>query len=189
MSAGISLFPTLTDELRSKIRFEELDYKFYYLRDDEKFELKAEPMEGTGTLNKIIDEEGVWTPDDYNFCISNQYSLRTYKCLFGENGIACHDATLGIALMWRSQDSKQRGVIPIGDIENSEKDLTFKLEYEFHIAQLRGNVQGRVLLPCKGSKLSVPEHPVLHQQQEVHLRRQLCYEKLRTKSQRVPEYQ
>ena len=43
--------------------------------------------------------------------------------------------------MWTSPDSKQRGVIPIGEIENSQRDLEFELNYEFLEAQLRGSVE------------------------------------------------
>ncbi len=160
MAAEISLFPTITEELLNKIRFQTSLYKFYYVRDDEEYQLKAESIDGSSTLYKLVDENGVWNPDDYNLGIKRHYSLRTYKCLFGEKGIACNNAVLGLALMWTSPDSKQRGVIPIGDIENSEKDLEMDLNYEFMEAQLRGDVEFTTIIYLKrtGTPLWNEEH-------------------------------
>jgi hypothetical protein len=80
--------------------------------------------------------------------------------LFGPNGIACNNAKLGIALMWTSPDSKQRGVIPIGEIENSQRDLEFELNYEFSEAQLRGSVEFSTIIYLKeaGTPLWGEEH-------------------------------
>lgn len=160
MAAHISLFPTINEDLLGKIRFQTSMYDFYYVRDDWEYALRAEAIDDSVTVYKIVDDEGIWIPDDYNLCIRRRYSLRTYQCLFGENGIACKNAILGLALMWTSADSKQRGVIPIGDIENSQKDLELTLNYEFSEAQLRGNVEFTTVVYLKraGTPLWNEEH-------------------------------
>lgn len=149
MATNISLFPTLNAELLGKIRFQPSPYEFYYVRDDQEFILNADVMDGSSLLHKIVDEEGIWTPDDYSLCIRRKYSLRTYQNLFGENGIACKNAILGLAMMWTSADSKQRGVIQIGEIKNSMDDLDFMLDYEFIKAQLRGSVEFTTIIYIK----------------------------------------
>lgn len=160
MAANISLFPTINDALLNKFRFQTSTYDFYYVRNDQEFTLRAEAVDGSVILFKIIDDEGVWAPDDYSLCVRRRYSLRTYQCLFGANGIACKNAILGLALMWTSTDSKQRGVIPIGDIENSSKDLELTLDYKFIEAQLRGNVEFTTVVYLKsvGTPLWDEEH-------------------------------
>ena len=57
-------------------------------------------------------------------------------------------------------DSKQRGVIPIGEIENSQRDLEFELNYEFSEAQLRGSVEFSTIIYLKeaGTPLWGEEH-------------------------------
>lgn len=151
MAANISLFPIINDELLGKIRFQASPYEMYYVREDQEFQLRTEEVESSATIHKLIDEEGIWSPDDYSLCIKRRYSLRTYQCLFGENGIACKNATLGLALMWTSADSKQRGVIPIGDVTNSLKDLELSLNYEFGLAQLRGLVEFTTVIYIKNA--------------------------------------
>ena len=160
MAADISLFPVLTDDLLSKIRFQPSPYELYYVRDDQEYILRTEEIEGSATAHKIVDDEGIWSPDDYNLCIRRRYSIRTYQCLFGQDGIACSNAKLGIALMWMSSDSKQRGVIPIGNIEKSSKDLELILNYEFEKAQLRGAVEFLTIIYLKeaGTPLWGEEH-------------------------------
>ena len=149
MAASISLFPTLNDELFGKIRYQVSQYEFYYIREEQENFLRTEEIENGSMINKLMDDEGIWSPDEYNLCIRRRYSLRTYQCLFGENGIACSNAILGLALMWTSSDSKQRGVVPIGDISNSLKDLELILDYEFIQAQLRGLVEFTTIVYIK----------------------------------------
>lgn len=160
MAANISLFPVITDDLLGKTRFQASPYQLYYVRDDQEYVLRTEEVDSSTIVHKVIDDEGIWSPDDYQLCIRRKYSIRTYQCLFGPNGIACNNAKLGIALMWTSPDSKQRGVIPIGEIENFQRDLEFELNYEFSEAQLRGSVEFSTIIYLKeaGTPLWGEEH-------------------------------
>ena len=93
MSNTVMLFPSLNDELLKRIRFQKQKYKFYYIgKDKEEHELKDEPVEALSSIYLIKDEEGVWTQDNYNIGFRRRYCLRTFQCLFGENGIACRTA-------------------------------------------------------------------------------------------------
>lgn len=160
MAANISLFPLINDDLLRKIRYQTSPYELYYIRDEQEFSLRAEVVEDSVMVHKVVDDEGVWSPNDYNLCIRRRYSLRTYQCLFGENGIACRNATLGLALVWTSSDSKQRGVIPIGEIVNSSRDLDLVLNQEFAEAQLRGVVEftTNIYIKSAGTPLWSEEH-------------------------------
>lgn len=160
MAANFSLFPIINDALLGKIRFQTSEYELYYIREDQESVLRAEAVDSSVTIHKVIDEEGLWSPEDYSFCIRKRYSLRTYQCLFGENGIACKNSVLGLALMWTSSDSKQRGVVPIGEIRNSDRNMELVLNHEFSVAQLRGIVEFTTIIYLKdvGTPLWNEEH-------------------------------
>ncbi len=154
MINDISLFPTIKNSLFNKIRYQPSEYSFYYTRNYEKFSLYSEEIDGNVSIHKIVDNDGIWTPDDYNLCFKRKYSLRTYQYLFGENGVACKNAVLGLAIVWTSADSKQRGVIEIGEIRNSNDELELELDYEFSKAQLRGIVEFTTIVYIKKTGIS-----------------------------------
>lgn len=146
MASNILLYPTLTEELQKKIRFQKKPFAFYYEKDEEECELKDEPTEAYSSIYLIKDEAGIWSQDEYNLCFRRQYCLRTFQCLFGELGIACHSAKLGIAIIWTSSDSKQRGVIPVGTFCEHDSILEATAEQKYHKAQLRGEVNFSTIL-------------------------------------------
>lgn len=147
MANEIMLFPTLSDELFSRIRFQKTRYSFFYTdRDNEEYELADEPVEAMSSINYIKDENGLWTQDEYNIGFRRKYSLRTFQCLFGPEGIACRNGRLGLAIIWTSSDSKQRGVIPIGSFSLQDQTFEATAEKLFDKAQLRGEVKFSTVL-------------------------------------------
>lgn len=161
MSNNILLFPSLNDEIISRIRFQKQRFHFFYTdKNDEEFELIDEPIEAMSSINAIKDENGVWTQDDNNLCFRRKYLLRTFQCLFGENGIACSDALLGLAIQWTSPDSRQRGLVPIGTFGISDQILEVEAEKKFNKAQLRGEVNFSTILYI--AKAGHPEENETH---------------------------
>lgn len=161
MANDILLFPFLNEELQKKVRFQKSRFTFYYKdKVHEEHELKDEPVEAQSSIYCIKDEEGVWTQDDYNFCLRRRYCLRTFQCLFGPDGVACKNARLGLAMIWTSSDSKQRGVIPIGTFGFADSILEAVAEKEFEVAQLRGEVDFSTVLYI--AEAGTPEEEELH---------------------------
>lgn len=147
MAENILLFPSLSKELIARIRFQKSKFSFFYTdRDGEEYELVDEPAEATSSLYCIKDENGKWTQDDYNLCFRRKYCLRTFQCLFGETGIACKNAKLGLAIQWTSKDSRQRGVVRIGEFGIEDQILESEAEKCFSKAQLRGEVNFSTIL-------------------------------------------
>lgn len=141
MADKILLFPTLTPDLLKKVRFQKSKFSFFYTdKNDEEHELYDEPVEALSAVNIIKDEEGKWDQDKNNIGFRRKYVLRTFRCLFGKNGVACEDAVLGLAVIWTSSDSKQRGVIPVATFTAGDLDVEAKAEKLFLKAQLRGQV-------------------------------------------------
>ena len=125
---SISLFKRLDDNLLKKIGL-----------------TRPQKIECTYALNGVsktfpYDENGEsisldalgWNKETDAISISAKYKIANPDILFGVDGIACTNARIGIAILWKSKDSRQRGAIKIdsfskGDIKNlfSLKDYTF----------------------------------------------------------------
>lgn len=161
MSNSVMLFPSLNKDLISRIRFQKQRFVFYYTdQHGDEYELVDEPIDAMSSIYVIKDECGVWTQDDNNLCFRRKYCLRTFKCLFGENGIACDDATLGLGIQWTSPDSRQRGVIPVGTFRATDQILEVQAEKKFSKAQLRGEVSFTTVLYV--AKAGIPKENELH---------------------------
>ena len=157
MATNIALFPTLNENMMAKIRFQTSEYEFFYVHEDLEYPLNIEEIDGSISNYKIVDNNGIWTPDDFNLGVKRTYSLRTYQGLFGPTGVACKDATLGIAILWTSSSSKQRGVIEVGQFNNSMVDRSFSVNYEFADAQLRGSVDFTTVIYLKDTGMPTRE--------------------------------
>ena len=161
MSKNILLFPSLNDDLIGRIRFQKTKYSFFYTDNDNlERELQDEPVEAMSSIYCIKDESGEWDQDNNDFCLRRKYCLRTFQCLFGPSGVACKDAILGLAIIWTSSDSKQRGVIPVGTFSYRDQILDVKVEYKYEKAQLRGLVNFTTVLYI--AKSGTPENDEMH---------------------------
>ena len=75
MASDIMLFPSLNEELISKIRFQNKKFHFYYTdEDDEEYELHDEQVDAFSSFYCIKDENGKWTQDDNNLCFRRNRS-------------------------------------------------------------------------------------------------------------------
>lgn len=169
MALNFSTYPVLNERLRSSFSYLSLDeneefYTFFYRHKDDLFSLQAE-VTSSGPIHYMLsDEKGMWTPEIYNLILKRVYTLQNYKNLFGPYGLACEDGTIGLAILWSSPSSRQRGSIPIGEFKKGEDSLTLGLEYEFPVHQLRGMVELTTVL-----YLQDPGHPG---EEEKHLANQ-----------------
>ena len=147
MVNNVLLYPTLNEVLLNKIRFSKKDFQFYYTSsDEEEHELDNESIDQSSSMYRIKDKDGYWTQDEYNLCFRRKYCLRTFQCLFGENGIVCQNARLGMAIQWTSTDSKQRGIIRIGEFGIEDQIFEAVAEEQFKKAQLRGKIDFTTVL-------------------------------------------
>jgi len=153
-SNDILLYPSLNDNIISRLRLQKQPFFFFYTdKNDDEFELVADQIDATD-IYAIKDEQGVWTQNDNNIGFRRRYCLRTFNCLFGENGVACADAVLGMAIQWMSPDSKQRGVVPFGTFTQNDSIFEAQVDKIFGKAQLRGEVCLSTIL-----YIAEPGHP------------------------------
>ena len=149
MAKGISLFPQLNDSILSKVRFDSGEYEFFYSKDGEENELTYETVDGSDSIYKLADKLSVWDVDNYNLGIRKSIECRSCANLFGSDGVACNGATIGIAMMWMSAESRQRGTIELGEIKNSLEPQSVDCVHLFKKGQLRGRVIYDIVLYIK----------------------------------------
>ena len=115
MSKPIFLYPSLNDELKDGI-FQAKKYEISYTYvDGEEKKLDYDPAEAGLSIN-LLKTDGVWSADKFNLRLKRTIALKNFKKLFGADGIACKNATLGVSVIWTSPDSRQRGSKPIMEI-------------------------------------------------------------------------
>lgn len=135
----LSTFPTITDELAQKLRLQVSPYRFYYAGEDgEDYDLTAD--ESSTNSHALSDEHGRWSPDTDGFGIARSYTIRCASFLYGKNGVCCKDASLVLALIWKSADSRQRSAIEIGVIANTSTPQSLSLNRQFPKPKFRGKV-------------------------------------------------
>lgn len=147
MGYAYTLFPSLTQDLLDHIRFQGNEYRFFYSTADSDQELESNVMD-SGSSNQtysLNDPAAIWSPDTHNWGFERSFRLSP-KFLFGISGVAPVGAKLGVAILWVSTTSKQRGIIPIGQFDSEENLAHLHASYRFSISQLRGRVEISTLL-------------------------------------------
>jgi hypothetical protein len=147
MSIVLSFFPVLSDQLISRIGLISSEYIFKYDNEGYEHDLTVKAAEGHNSSHlQLSDEKCEWIPDNHNLKIYRNYSISTPVFLFGKNGIARNDAELGLALMWTSKSSNQRGVEVIGTFDNSPGTKDFAFKGEFYPGHLQGRITFQTVL-------------------------------------------
>ena len=146
MANTFSLYPQLNEELLSRFRFNASEYEFFYESEGMDYPLRTESIDGSTVMGSLVDERGLWTPDQYNFGFRRDYDCMSCMNLFGPSGIACRDAIIGVAVIWTSAQSRQRGTIKVGTLKNTLKPQHLSIEYSFETAQFRGSVEFNTVL-------------------------------------------
>lgn len=149
MSSPLFLYPSLTDDIKDSGIFQAKEYVFSYIgQDDIEKQLNYEVAEYASSVN-CLKTDGVWSAEKYNLCVTRTIAVKKFRDLFGPKGLACKNAELGISLVWKSHDSRQRGAEPIltfgvkNSDFNDEHDHTFaegEVDFSFPCAKLRGDV-------------------------------------------------
>lgn len=135
----LSSFPVITDTLLQKIRMQMSPFRFFYPGDDgEDHDLTADDT--ASSVHPLSDEHGIWSPDSDGFGINRTYTIKCASFLYGKNGVCCKDAVLGLALVWKSADSRQRSSIRVGDIEDTAEAQQFTLNKVFAKPVFRGRL-------------------------------------------------
>lgn len=151
MALSLSAFPRLSDSLLGKLRIINATeyYEFYYFNEGTAIGLECQPFSDGSNIFQLSDTYGLWSPDNFALNVKQSFSIKCTDYLFGKDGIACSNAVLGVAVIWKSGTSKQRGAIPVGEIRNGENVCNINFDYQFDKAQLRGKITFSTILYIK----------------------------------------
>lgn len=162
MNIPLVFYPELTREMIDKIGFQAFDYELEYTNGAAKYSLKTSPVDSSSYIHEYLieDDKSEWTADQYDLCLKRQTVINKPEFLFGENGVACRNSELGLALMWTSKTSNQQGVEIISGFKYSPEKLTADIEYVFPAGQLRGKVKFQTVLFLKtpGQRIEKEDH-------------------------------
>lgn len=157
MSIRVNLFPMLDKVLYEKIGYFSKNFQFYYHKDGYEIDLDNEANQSSGQTQSIIqlnDSSCQWYADIYDLCFKRICVIKNANFLFGINGIANEDAVIGIAVMWTSKTSSQRGIFEIGEIRKNDSNKTFDIKGSFPPGQLKGIVIIETIIYLKEPSVS-----------------------------------
>lgn len=117
---------------------------FFYTKGEQEIRFQVDEA----AMVKALGGSG-WNPDVDNFGVSAKYEIKNPMMAFGSNGFVCKDATLGTALIWKSQDSKQRGVVAINEFTSESKNLIVDIHHTFPKAMFRGRLAMDIVVYLK----------------------------------------
>lgn len=155
MSNLFYLYPTLKDEHFEKARISTSDIRFYF--NDERRKAitgevkKHEIVYKNDNLNyiELNDVNGVWDNQYDDLIIEQSLEIIEPKLLFGEKGLVSDLATIGVAILWYSRESRQRGSIQVGEFAKKDVSVKYDLFSHFEKAQLTAKLDYSVVFYVK----------------------------------------
>lgn len=95
-----------------------------------------------------LDDDKGWNPRLYNLKIKRTIRINNANLLYGSglDAIAANGAEIGVAVLWSSKSSEQRGAFNVGYVQNTQQPQELELDAEFGKNTLRGRIELRTIL-------------------------------------------
>lgn len=107
MNIPISSFPILTQEqlkaIDASCEITKMSYKVSLKTSPLKFSVKDSLPQGNSYI--VSDASDIWHPNDNNLDVQVSINIGNTGALFGTNGIANSNSTLGLAVLWKDKES------------------------------------------------------------------------------------
>jgi len=151
MSEILNLYPVLTPLKISKAEIMAEDPELSYTEEYEDYPLILDEKNesSSGFTARLKDERCVWYPETHNLVVRLKGYISHPDMLFGANGIAPHDAVIGIAGIWSSRKSDLHGTIRLGEFSLSSSEYRFEQKYTFKRNIIRGSLRFQIILYLK----------------------------------------
>lgn len=154
MAFNIPLFNTLKPNMYS-VHFEPpISFKGKTQKETDVELIVEEINAGSNTFT--VEANGGHRPDDYSLILKKDMALLNCNRMYGPEGLVPEDAVLGVALIWKSSDSKQRGAKHICDVKNQQEEQTWHIKHEFPRGALRGRVSISIVIYLKKKSCDTP---------------------------------
>ena len=148
---NLFFYPTLNDELRERAGVSVSSYGFSYLYDNEYRSLK---QTGKNTV-KLEDSLESWKVETDGLHLKREIKIEYPEVLYGENGIACTGAVLGICIIWVNKTLTQMGTILPSKELNSGATRHIVFEHEFKPGEIQGDLELETVIYIKKSAKDV----------------------------------
>ncbi len=133
---NLSFYPTLTDELLEAAGCVCKKIDFSYLIDGTYKTLRAK---GKSTV-KLEDSLESWKVKDDGLRICRQIVIESPCVLFGEKGVLCNGADMGICIIWSNRALTQMGYIQPETVTKSGDKLFINFRHEFAPGEIDGDL-------------------------------------------------
>lgn len=104
---NLYFYPKLNDELVKNCGCVVSKYEFTYTYQGQVFELQ---QKGTSTV-KISDPREIWKIETEGLNLETTVKIAYPHLLYGQNGVACTNADIGICIIWTNKTLTQTGCI------------------------------------------------------------------------------
>lgn len=143
MSNIINTYPILDEKMFNACKIR--DNKFKFLSTNNK-KLSVVNVENEKNIYKLESDSILWNLDEYGFIIQNHYVINNIKVLFGPDGIACHDAKIGLALQWSSPTTKVKGIEKIIEFDRRDKNVDVHFQKKFDTGAFLGTIEFKTIM-------------------------------------------
>lgn len=140
MKIGVPFFPMLNQKWISDCKMEVKDYSFTYLSNGETCPLSMKPITIASQHEipnfNLVDDRGEWDAVHFPATINRDMTIANPELLFGAQGLAVHNAELGLAVLLCSLSSNHRFAIPVVNFTVQNKSVSgsfsFKMPENFY---------------------------------------------------------
>ena len=140
MANTISPFPTINSLIEKNVVSIKSNLEFYYYDSDTEENVMLKQRDKNALLYSLLDERGVWNHDLYELKVKVRIDIEKATKLYGAEGVVPNNAKIGVAFVWCSSTSKNRGSYKLGEIKKQDDLQSFEEEIVFEKAKLRGVV-------------------------------------------------
>lgn len=147
MMSNFTFFPKLNENIIKTIGYNENEkFNFSFIENDILKTISIKDYNNV-TLN-FIDEHNRWFFNQNNLIVNKKISFNS-DYLFGTEGIAPINSTIGVAVAWESPKSLSRGVEHQFDLKYGNEIINKNIEIRFEPKQLRESVKIKIILYLK----------------------------------------
>ena len=159
---NLKFYPTLTEEILDSAGSKVDKYVFSYFSGENEFGLN---QKGSATI-KLSDPLELWDVERDGITFKKRISFAYPDQLFGENGVACKNAEIGICIIWTNHELTQTGcILPQKDI-TTPSGRVCEFVHTFESGEIKGDLELSICAYIKKCALEIlpGEHVLMNEE-------------------------
>lgn len=142
---NLFFYPTLTEELKEQAGIVISPYSFSYYFDNEYRPLQSK---GKNTI-RLDDSWESWKIESDGLYLRREIVIEYPEVLYGDKGIACKNAEIGICIIWTNKSLTQMGTILPSEEFNSGATKHVVFEHDIKPGEVQGDLELETILFIK----------------------------------------